>query len=308
MNAKNQTIEKPKDAPPADDAATNLPSVAGGRALAVVEIDEEDRGAGLKNIKDDERKIPFLRILQSNSPECEEGGVKYLPGAKAGLLINTATKQLYSSLIMVPCARDHKYIEYVPRAQGSGFVGIRKPDDETVLMLRAQQGKFGKLSFNVTKRNDKGEALDGTEIVESYEIYAILIDPETGSKFRAVIPFQSTQIGKYQVLVDRADNFEYAVAGVPEPVKPAFFSHKWLLAVGNEKNKKGSFKGYVISLFAKKPDGSEAPTIESFIKKSDPLFAMAKAFGKFVEAGQAEVDYATAAPPEDVKKEDEVEM
>lgn len=308
MNTK--TTEKPKAADaPAPEAEKNLPAAsAGNTALAVVEIDEEDRGGGLKNISNEERKIPFLRILQTNSPECEEGGVKFLPGAKAGLFLNTATKQLYKSLIMIPCARDHKYIEYVPRAIGGGFVGIRKPDDETVLMLRAKQGKFGKLSNGVTKRDNQNQALDGTEIVESFEIYAILVDPETGAKFRAVVPFASTQIGKYQTLVERADAIEYAVAGSELPIKPPFWAHKWLLTTGNEKNKKGSFKGYVIGLFAKKEDGSDDVTIKSFVKRSDPLYAMGKDFSKFVEAGQAEVDYGSTGAPEEVAKEDEVEM
>ena len=305
MNAK--TAEKKTDAP-APEAEKNLPvERIGTTALAVVELDEEDLGGGLKNISNDERKVPFLRILQSNSPEVDEDDVKHIPGAKAGLLMNTATKQLYASLIMLPCARDHKFIEYIPRAIGGGLAGIRKPDDETVLMLRAKFGKFGKLPNGVTKRDDKGHALDGTEIVESYEIYAILIDPVSGAKFRAIVPFQSTQIGKYQTLIDRADAIEYAVSGRPDPVKPPFWAHKWLLTTASEKRKAGSFKGYVIGLAAKKPDGSDDAPIASFVKMSDPLYAMGKDFSKFVEAGQADVDYG-AITPDEPAKDDEVEM
>ena len=308
MNAKTATKH---EAPltPAPEAEKNLPAnQTTGTALAVVDIDEEDRGAGLKNITMDERKIPFVRILQSNSPELEEGGVKYIPNAKAGQFINTASKQLFSKLIFIPCARDHKYLEYIPRAIGGGFVGVRKPDDDVVVMLRAKQGRFGKLSYNVTKRDNTGQALDGTEIVESFELYGIFIDPETNAKFRGIASFSSTQISKYSSFLDRADNFEYALAD-GSIVKPPLYAHKWLMTTGNEKNKKGSFKGYVIGLLAKKEDGSDDVSIKSFIKKSDPLYVQAKEFGRFVEAGQAEVDYSTATVDEAAPNaEAEVEM
>ncbi len=305
MNTK--TAEKPKtDAPTHVDENKNLPSTAGaGTSLATIEIDDEDIGAGLKNIDPNERKIPFLRIIQTNSPEVEEGNPKFIAGAKPGMFFNTATKQSYKALMMIPCARDHKYLEYIPREAGSGFVGVRGPKDPLVLELRAKQGKFGKLSNGVTKRNADGKALDGTEIVETFEIYGIFVDVETGSKFRAIAGFQSTQISKYQGLIDRSDAFEYQVAG-GAVVKPALYSHKWLCTTTVEKNKKGTFRGWVIGLFAKKDDGSDDVSIKSFINKKDPLFVMAKEFAKFVEEGKAEVDYATAAP--EAEATTEVEM
>lgn len=306
MNTKEQKKEHHEGSPAPAEAGTGTALAAPtGTELAVVDIDEEDRGKGISNIDPSERKIPFVRILQTNSPECEEGNARFLPHAKAGMFINTATKQVYSKLIMIPCARDHKFVEYTPRAAGGGFVAVHKPDDPLILMLRAKQGKFGKLSRDVTKRDQQGQALDGTEIQEGFEIYGIFIDPETNQKFRAIASFASTQISKYQTLVDRADAIEYQVVG-GEIVKPPFWSHKWLLTTAPEKNKKGSFRGYVIGLLAKKEDGSDDVPIKSFIKKSDPLYAMGKEFNKFVEDGKAEVDYSSDVP---VKEEtDEVEM
>lgn len=297
--------EEKKDQPKADEK--NLPAnQSTGTALAVVEIDEEDRGAGLKNISNEERKIPFVRVLQTNSPECDDSDAKYVPGAKAGLIINTATKALYERLEFVAAARDHKFIEYTPRNLGSGFVAVHKPGDELILRLRAQFGRFGKLPNGVTKRNDKNEPLDGTEIVESYELYCIFIDPATGQKFRAIAPFQSTQISKYQNFIDRSDSFEYG-DGQGGIVKPPIWAHRWVMSTATEKNKKGTFKGYVLGLAVKKPDGSDDVPIKSFVKKSDPLYVAAKDFGKFVEEGKADVDYG-AAKPDGEAPSDDIEM
>lgn len=278
-----------------------------GGALAVVDFGD-DAGKGLQNIKPEERKIPFVRILQSNSPQCEDGNAKFMPHAKAGMFINTSTNQLFKSLIMIPCARDHKFVEYTPRAIGGGFVAIHKPDDQLILMLRAKQGKFGRLSRDVTKRDQQGNALDGTEIVEAFELYSIFIDPETGGKFRGVAAFSSTQIGKYQTLVDRADGIQYQTPDEKIVTAP-FWAHKWLMTTGNEKNKKGSFKGFVIGLLAKKEDGSDDSPIKSLIKRSDPLYEEGRVFNAFVEAGKAEVDYEVDAKTGAAKDDkDEVEM
>lgn len=272
-----------------------------GGALAVVDFGD-DAGKGMQNISDEERRVPFLRILQSNSPELEEGNAKYLPGATAGKFFNTSTKQTYSKLVMIPAARGHRFIEYIPRNLGSGFVAVHGPKDELVMTLRAKHGKFGKLPNGVTKRDPKtNEPLDGTEIVESFELYAILIDPETEQTFRAVISFSSTQIKKYQGFIDRYDSIRYRNSA-GQTIAPPIWAHRWLLTTATEKNKKGTFRGFVIGLEGKKPDGSDDVPIKSLVKTDDPLYKAAKDFNDFVERGQAEVDYGAAAgenEPED---------
>lgn len=309
MNTK--TAEK--TAAKADDEKKPGQEVAArtsGTELAVAEDYGDDAGKGMENISADERKIPFVRLLQSNSPQCtDDGNAKYMPSAKPGMFLNTSTGQLFDKLIMIPCARDHKFVEYIPRSLGSGFVAIHDPGAELILMLRAKQGKFGKLAHNITKRDNQGQPLDGTEIIEGFQLYCIFIDPDTGMKFRAVVSFTSTQIGKYTTFIDRYDSIQYRVSADENAalVKPPMWAHKWLLTSANEKNKKGAFKGYVLGLLEKKPDGSDDLPIKSLIKRSDPLYAEGKAFNEFVEAGKGAADYEG-----DAKKggaaESEIEM
>ncbi|HKU52551.1 MAG TPA: hypothetical protein VJQ25_08795, partial [Nitrospira sp.] len=40
--------------------------------------------------------IPFLRILQSNSPQVKKQNAKYVIDAEAGMFFNTATNDIYS--------------------------------------------------------------------------------------------------------------------------------------------------------------------------------------------------------------------
>lgn len=299
MNTKEKNAQgRPADLggeKPLQNELQTQPSAASGTALAVVDFGE-DAGKGMQSITEDERKVPFLQLIQSNSPELEEGGPKYLPNAKAGMFLNTATRQVYGKLTMVPCARDHKYIEYIPREAGSGFVAVHKPDADAVLMLRAKHGRFGALPHNVTRRNADGKALDGTEFVESFELYSIFINPETNESFRAILSFKSTQIGKYQGFIGRYDGIKYQDAA-GNIIRPPLWAHRWVLASGVEKNKKGTFRGYSISLEAKKPDGSDDVPVKSLIKRDSELYKEAAKFNAFVEAGKAEVDYGTDAAP-----------
>jgi hypothetical protein len=306
MNAK--TAEKNA---PADEKkhATDISVRSTGSAVAVAEDYGTDAGKGMENISADERKVPFVRLLQSNSPQCvDDGNAKFMPHAKPGMFLNTSTGQLFNRLGMIPCARDHKFVEYVPRDLGSGFVAIHEPGSELILMLRAKQGKFGKLGHDLV-RDAKGTITAGTEIIEGFQLYAIFFDPDSSTKFRGVYSFTSTQIGKYQSWVDRYDSITYRTSAGEDGkvIKPPMWAHKWLLTSANEKNKKGAFKGVVVGLFEKNTDGSDAEPIKSLIKMSDPLYAEGKAFNAFVEAGKGVADYEG-----DAKKggaaETEVEM
>lgn len=81
-----------------------------------------DAGAGLEGADRDSFAIPFLGILQTNSPQCDtETGIE---GAKAGMLINTVTNDLYGDgVIIVPCAFQRRWVRWGAREAGGGFKG-----------------------------------------------------------------------------------------------------------------------------------------------------------------------------------------
>jgi|HubBroStandDraft_4_1064222.scaffolds.fasta_scaffold00019_88 hypothetical protein len=278
-------------------------TTAAGTDLAVVDFGT-DAGAGMENVTSDELKVPFLTPLAANSPQVanppEQGG---LPNAKAGMIFNTGTGELYDGkpgLVFIPVHRDHNYVEFTPRNLGGGFVAIHKPDDQLIQDLKAEQGRFGRLSYGVTSRNEKGEALNGTELSETFYLFALIIDPHTNHPFRAVIPFKSTQIKKYQAFMQRQTSFKYAnprstTENLLPPIQPPIWAHRWRLATNFESNKKGNFYGWSLTLDAKKPDGTEEPYIKSLIRTSDPLYQEAKAFNAMLESGRARADVAGAA-------------
>lgn len=274
-----------------------------GTALVTVDFGN-DAGAGMENVTRDELKVPFLTPLASNSPQVanppEQGG---LANAKPGMIFNTGTGEVYDGkpgLVIIPVHRDHNFVEFTPRNLGGGFVAIHQPEDPLIEELKARQGKFGRLSNGVTSRNEKGEALNGTEISETFYLFALIIDPNTSMPFPAVIPFKSTQIKKYQAFMQRQTAMKYnnprsTTENPLPPVQPPIWAHKWRLGTAFESNKKGNFYGWTLTLDAKNPDGSEQPYIKSLLRTSDPLYTEARAFNQSLTQGRARADIAGAA-------------
>lgn len=74
----------------------------------------------------DESLQPTLKIIQSISPEALKGSEAYVPGAEAGMLMNSSTRELYDGaegVIIIPLAVRKYWVEWKPRESGGGFVG-----------------------------------------------------------------------------------------------------------------------------------------------------------------------------------------
>lgn len=257
---KNEVIEPPQ----------------GGTALAVIDYGDE-AGMGMENVRREEFKIPLLRILQSNSPQLKPPSAGGVDGAKAGMIFNTATGEMWDGekgMGFVPVFRDHNYVAYIPRDAGGGFSGIHAEDDPLIPQLQAQQGKFTKLHH------------EGTEIAETYYLFGLgtpAAEPDT--LLQCVVPFVSTQIPKYQSFMTRYQSIKY-----PSPkegagmVVPPLWAHKWVLTTRYEKNKKGEYYGWVLRLL-------EEPPIKSRMRLDDPIYIQGRAFYDLLKEGKAKVEH-----------------
>lgn len=278
--------------------AKNEVEAKAGTELAVVDFGD-DAGKGMENVGHEEFRVPFLRVLQSNSPQCKPPTAGGLAGAKAGMIINLATNDLYdgeAGLIFVPTSRAHNFVEYVPRDSGGGFVGIHEANEPLILELRAKHGKFGKLITN-----------DGNEIVETFYLYGIAIAPDS-TIFRCLVAFASTQIKKYQNFITRYMNIKYPMAD-GQMVLPPLWAHRWNLGTAYEKNKKGEFFGWRLRMAELNPDGTEAPARKSLMNKNGALYVAGREFYQMIETGTAKADFQqNAAVREPGDDTDEVPM
>lgn len=267
-------------------------------ALAVVEDFGDEAGAGFENVGRDEYKIPFLRILQALSPQCQDPGAGGLAGAKPGMIINTATNELYDGkkgLAFVPAFRTHNFVEFIHRDAGGGLVAIYPDDEPKVLQLQAKYGKYGKLP--VGDAPPQGQKDLRNQISEVYSLYGIAV-PDEAAAFRSVVAFSSSQIKKYQEYMTRSMAIKYLVDrgnGVKVAQNPPIYAHLWRLTTVLEKKGDKSWYNWQLRLHAVDENGVELPPIKSLLnRKTDDRYLAAADFHQIIKGGHAKVDYAAA--------------
>ena len=83
-------------------AATNVAKKEENLPALNLAVMEQDASSGLENIHQEDLATPRLKVLMQLSPELED-----MEGAKAGMIYNTVTNELYDGLAgikVLPCA------------------------------------------------------------------------------------------------------------------------------------------------------------------------------------------------------------
>lgn len=128
--------------------------------------------------------IPFIALLQKGSPQVDDSSGKYIPGAKQGFALNTVTNEVFNTrdgpLEVIEVAFAKRFVEWVPRDSGGGFVGQHDPSAPIVATaVPGAKGRFLQLP-------------NGNQLVETGYHYVILVTDD-GPQW-AVIGMSSTQL------------------------------------------------------------------------------------------------------------------
>ena len=98
----------------------------GSSALATIDpLFAETMSSGHEEVSADDMSTPFLAILQGLSPAVVKGSDVYDADAEAGDFIHTVSRELFSGedgCVVLPCYYMKRWIEWVPRLAGGGFV------------------------------------------------------------------------------------------------------------------------------------------------------------------------------------------
>ena len=183
----------------------------------------DDADAGFENMGREEFAIPFLRILQKMSKECERGSG--IEGATDGVIFNTVTQRCFGEVQVVPCHRTHTFIEWVPRDDGGGLVDVHEAGSKIVADAKEEYGAFGPLAYN------------GHDLIETYSIFALqLLDKDAYEQ--VIINFSSTQIKAYKQWMTRASGVLVKQSD-GRNVRPPLFAHAYRLSTMEQRNDKG---------------------------------------------------------------------
>lgn len=143
-----------------------------------------DAGQGT-NFGGGDLAIPFLQILQKNSPQVDpDNAGKYIDGAKVGMILNTVTNEVYDGkegVVVIPTGYAKMFVEWIPRDAGGGFVGQHGPGSDAVKNAKPNPNKANKL------------VIGDHDLVETAYHYVLLITKAGGVQW-AVISMTSTQL------------------------------------------------------------------------------------------------------------------
>lgn len=228
---------------------------------------EADAGLGMEAVDSDCTAIPFIRILQKLSPQCEPSDGKYIEGAKDGMLLNTVTEEVMdgdAGITFVPVLFNRRIIEWEGTESGSGLVGIHNLAEGLALMKDA-------------KRDDKNNDVlpNGHCLVDAREHYGLVIK-EDGTSYPALISMTKSQLKISKRWVSRIMGIR--LQGTKGPFNPPAFSHMYKLTTIVERNRDNKpYSNWKVELIGRVDDPN--------------IVAEARMFLDGLNAGAVQVDH-----------------
>jgi len=237
-------------------------------ALATAGFDYgDDAGGGFEDITNKDLAIPFLNILQSNSPQVVD---EEPSGSKPGMIFNTVTGDLATGddgVIFLPCHTEAQFVEWVPRDDGGGYVGSFDPGSpEVKKALEENDGKDRKLYIGKN------------HLIETNYVYGLILEEDgLTPKGFAVLSFTSTKLKPYRAWTTSM----FTIRG-----RPPLWANRARIKTIKQKNDHGTFFNFNIKPFADTWVGSLVNPAEG-----GELIAEAKSFREMVLNGIAKADH-----------------
>lgn len=237
-----------------------------------------DAGKGMEGATQESFAIPFLSLLQKNSPQVDESSGVALPNAKQGMFFENVTGRLIdpkgTGHYFVPCAYRRVFLRWGPRGAGGGFKGELLPEE--VAKLRSE-GKIveldGRLYFPTADGEINKDKCD--RVGDHRNHYGLLVDEKGGGWTQALVSLTSTQIKKSKALMSALASVK--LRGAAGEYTPATWANRIRFSSVPEQNDKGSWMGWRMEV-----DGQ--------ITRAD-LYQAGRAFNEAVRRGGVEVKY-----------------
>lgn len=229
-----------------------------------------DTGAGLENTDKDSVAIPFLRVIQRNSPQCDEADAAFIEEAKAGMFIESVNSTLFdgkTGVTLYPCAFQRRILRWGPRG-GGGFKGEMMPEDVSAMVA---SGEAGYLDNRLYVKGPDGEINEKRDdrLVDT-RMHFCLLETDNGP-IQVLLSLSSTQIKKSKQLLAMLSSVK--ISGQTPPT----WMNKVKMTSVAESNDDGSWYGVKFEL-------------DGFMDDMD-TYEFAKQFHKTVSAGQAEYNH-----------------
>lgn len=244
------------------DASTAL-ELPAGMSLAGI---ADDAGEFTQQFEKGDLATPFLRVLQSLSPQLQKQKPEFIPGAEQGDFILTSTSRIIKGdqgVLVVPVHFEKSHTEWKPNR--GGFVADHGPAFDVDRNATWDEG-----ANTFILRN-------GNELAVGMLYYVYVVDPETGATESAAFILSGSQMKKGRKWNSVMRSFQ--LKGPKGYFTPPSFFLSYLVTTVPESNAQGSWYG--VSIKSDKfthqlPDGPD-------------LYDRAKEFYRNVQSGTIKV-------------------
>lgn len=148
--------------------------------------------AGDLGFSRDDLAVPFLKVLQSLSPQVQKREAEYIPGAEEGMILNSVTQEVYPGdpgIVVIPVMYAQSFTEWKPKR--GGFV--------------KDHGSDASILSQTTKNDQNDDVLPSGNTIQSAGMYYVLVYNEvTGDVTQAVLSLTGTaqkQSRKWNTLI-----------------------------------------------------------------------------------------------------------
>lgn len=194
-------------APASGTALVELP-------LSLEEIAKDAELGGKMSMQD--VSIPYVYVLQANSPQVNPESEKYIESAKPGMIYITALEKVFEGkqdgLPFIPCYFEARLNEWIARDAGGGLVNTYMPDDPII---------------NKAKPSDRGIPIlpNGHLLIQTQYHYMLVWLPTEESWVQCVMPVKSTGLKNARKM-----NRDIATFKVPgTTTKAPRFLYRWTM-------------------------------------------------------------------------------
>ena len=186
---------------------------------------EQFADEGFDNVDSKSLALPFLKVLGQLSPQVTQGDSSFIPEAKAGMIYNTVTDELYDGhkgITVIPCFYKLEYIEWRDRDKGA-VAPVKVYPSDSDIMRKTTRGDDGK---------DRLE--NGNYIEETASHYVMVVESDKTST--ALITMKSTQRKKSKKWNSMMMSLRQQRKNGKGFFKPAPFTQQYSMSTVLEKN------------------------------------------------------------------------
>jgi len=127
---------------------------------------------GLQDFSLRDLNISMLRIIENNSPQKKRNKPQYMPEAEEGDILDIALGTLHKDFFFLPLKHVKRWVEWIPRERGGGFVANHKVPIQT---------------------DEEFKLPNGNELTETSYFLGWMLHMD-GSKTFCIIPMEKTRL------------------------------------------------------------------------------------------------------------------